>query len=247
MIAARYLIVNADDFGQSPGINRGIVEAHEQGIVTSASMMVRWPDAAEAAAYGAEHPELSLGLHIDLGEWAYRDETWVPLYEVVALDETGAITDEITRQLARFRGLVGKDPSHIDSHQHVHLREPVRSVVVATARRLGVPLRGCSSEIRYCGNFYGQTAEGSPLPEAISIKGLTKVILELPPGITELGCHPGQGNDLVTMYGAERAEEVKVLCDPRVRRAVSDTGIHLCSFTNFAGRAVPSPSQAQKT
>ena len=120
-------------------------------------------------------------------------------------------------------------------------------MVVETARRLEVPLRACSSEIHYCGDFYGQTAEGSPLPDAISIKALIKVILELPPGITELGCHPGQGNDLVTMYGAERAEEVKVLCDPRVRRAVSDTGIHLCSFTNFAGRAVPSPSQVQKT
>src|SRR6266498_2001762 len=103
MVAARYLIVNADDFGQSPGVNRGIVEAHEQGIVTSASMMVRWPAAAEAAAYGGEHPELSLGLHFDLGEWAYRNETWVPLYQVVALDDTAAITDEIARQVAAFR------------------------------------------------------------------------------------------------------------------------------------------------
>jgi predicted glycoside hydrolase/deacetylase ChbG (UPF0249 family) len=240
MIAVRHLIVNADDFGQSAGVNRGIAEAHEQGIVTSASMMVRWPAAAEAAAYGRQRPELSLGLHFDLGEWAYRNETWVPLYQVVALDETAAITDEIARQVATFRSLVGKDPSHIDSHQHVHLREPVRSVVVETARRLGVPLRGCSSEIRYCGDFYGQTAEGSPLPEAISISGLIKVILELPPGITELGCHPGHGNDLVTMYGAERAKEVEVLCDPLVLTAISDRDIHLCSFTNFAGRALQS-------
>jgi len=245
VIAARYLIVNADDFGQSPGVNRGIVEAHEQGIVTSASLMVRWPAAAEAAAYGGEHPELSLGLHVDLGEWAYRDETWVPLYEVVSLDETEAITDEITRQVAWFRRLVGKNPSHIDSHQHVHLREPVRSIVVETARRLGVPLRGCSSKIRYCGDFYGQTAEGSPLPDAISIRGLIKVILALPPGVTELGCHPGQGNDLVTMYGAERAEEVKVLRDPRVRNAIAEMGIHLCSFTSFAGRAAGSQSGAE--
>src|SRR4051794_16830036 len=47
----RYVIVNADDFGQSRGINRGIILAHEQGIVTSASLMVRWAAAAEAAAY----------------------------------------------------------------------------------------------------------------------------------------------------------------------------------------------------
>ena len=60
--ALRRLIVNADDFGQSPGVNRGIIEAHQHGIVTSASLMVSWPAAAEAAAYGRaannakEHP-----------------------------------------------------------------------------------------------------------------------------------------------------------------------------------------------
>jgi YdjC-like protein len=50
MTAARYLIVNADDFGQSSGVNRGIIEAHEKGILTSASLMVRWPATEEAAA-----------------------------------------------------------------------------------------------------------------------------------------------------------------------------------------------------
>src|SRR5439155_20701370 len=121
LVAGPLFVGHGGDLGQGPRKNPGIRQGHRTGLSTSASMMVRWPDAAEAAAYGAEHPELSLGLHIDLGEWAYRDETWVPLYEVVALDETEAITDEITQQLARFRGLVGKDPSHVDSHQHVHL------------------------------------------------------------------------------------------------------------------------------
>src|ERR687893_53407 len=78
----RYLIVNSDDFGLSRGVNQGIIEAHEQGIVTSASLMVRWPAAAEAAAYAREHSELSLGLHIDLSEWAYRDGDWRAVYEV---------------------------------------------------------------------------------------------------------------------------------------------------------------------
>jgi hypothetical protein len=61
------LIVNADDFGLSGGVNAGIMAAHEHGIVTSASLMVRWP----AARYAAGHPRMSLGLHLDLGEWAF--------------------------------------------------------------------------------------------------------------------------------------------------------------------------------
>ena len=63
----RWVIVNADDFGRSRGVNRGIVEAHERGIVTSASLMVRWAAAADAAAYARMRPELSVGLHVDLG------------------------------------------------------------------------------------------------------------------------------------------------------------------------------------
>src|SRR5919202_1089491 len=172
MASTRYLIVNADDFGLSPGVNRGIITAHEQGIVTSASLMVRWPAAAEAVAYSREHADLSLGLHVDLGEWAYRDETWVPLYEVTRLDNTAAVADEVSRQLAAFRRLVGRDPTHIDSHQHVHRKDPVRSVVVAIARELGVPLRHCSRDVQYCGSFYGQTTEGLPFPESISVDGL---------------------------------------------------------------------------
>src|SRR5712692_6069973 len=73
----RYLIVNADDFGQSPGVNRGIVEAHDRGIVTSASLMVRWPAAAQAAVYSRKHPELGLGIHFDFGEWACRRGSWL--------------------------------------------------------------------------------------------------------------------------------------------------------------------------
>src|SRR5919201_1887636 len=103
MAAKRYLIVNADDFGQSAGVNRGIIEAHERGIVTSASLMVRWPAATEAAAYARDHPELSLGLHLDLGEWAYRDGEWIALYQVVCEDVREAVAHEVTRQLMAFR------------------------------------------------------------------------------------------------------------------------------------------------
>lgn len=232
MVSKRYLIVNADDFGQSPGVNRGIFEAHEHGIVTSASLMVRWPAAAEAARYSREHPKLSLGLHVDLGEWVYREETWVPLYEVVPVDNIEAVKNEVARQLASFRRLVGKDPTHIDSHQHVHLREPARSVLVDVSCELQVPLRHLTPGVRYCGSFYGQTAEGDPFTEAISVDGLLKTLTTLPIGFTELGCHPGAGNDLNTMYRNERERELKTLCDSRVRATIKEEEIELRSFRN---------------
>ena len=92
------------------------------------------------------------------------------------------------------------------------------------------PLRHCSSEIRYCGNFYGQAANGSPLPEAISVEGLIRTLLALPPGVTELSCHPGLDDDVDSMYRTERAMEVSALCDLRVRATIDAAGIELRSF-----------------
>src|SRR5215469_9782086 len=101
--ATKYLVVNADDFGISPGVNRGIIEAHERGIVTSTSFMTRWPAAPDAAEYARAHPEFGVGLHIDLSEWICRNGEWEPLYEVVSLDDPKAVRDEIYRQLETFR------------------------------------------------------------------------------------------------------------------------------------------------
>lgn len=229
-MATRYLIVNADDFGLSAGVNTGIIRAHRYGIVTSASLMTRQPAAAEAALYAREHPDLSLGLHLDLGEWVYRDGAWVRLYTVVPEDRTEVVAEEVSRQLGAFCQLVGKDPTHLDSHQHVHRSEPVRSIMVDAAHKLGVPLRDCAPQIHYCGDFYGQTAEGLPCPSILSKDGLLKILSALPPGVTELGCHPGTGDELNTMYWRERADETKVLCDPEVRIALATENIELCSF-----------------
>jgi predicted glycoside hydrolase/deacetylase ChbG (UPF0249 family) len=236
MEATRYLIVNGDDFGQSLGVNRGIVEAHEKGIVTSASLMVRWPAAAAAAACARSHPRLGVGLHIDLGEWAYRGGSWTLQYQVVPAHDGAAVAAEVSRQLEAFYQLVGTDPTHIDSHQHAHRDEPVRSILLEVAARLSVPLRFHSPEVRYCGDFYGQTGKGAPLREAISAAELVRTLKALPAGFTELSCHPGLDGDVDSMYRWERAEEVKVLCDPRVREAVVAEKVKLCSFAAVAGR-----------
>ena len=237
MACNKQLIVNADDFGRSLGVNGGVIEAHESGIVTSASLMVRWPAAAQAAADSRKHPKLSLGLHVDLGEWRYRDGAWKALYEVAPLDDVNIVKEELTRQLATFHDLVGKRPTHMDSHQHVHLREPARAALCEVARFLDIPLRHFNPRVHYCGKFYGQTAEGLPLPDAISADSLVKILITLPDGVTELSCHPGRANDLDT-YRNERAQEVRVLCDPQVRASLVAMEIELRSFCSGSGPGV---------
>src|SRR5688572_7525725 len=122
----RWLIVNADDFGRTSGINWGIVHAHERGILTSASLMTRYPASKEAADYARTRPALSVGLHFDIGEYAYEREKydWKMLYQVVPYEDAEAVRGELKSQLETFRKLVRAEPTHLDSHQHVHRKGP---------------------------------------------------------------------------------------------------------------------------
>ena len=232
-MSKKKLIVNADDFGQSPGINSGIIKAHEQGIVTSASLMVRYPAAAAAADYARNNNKLGIGLHIDLGEWIFLEGDWKPLYEVVSINNIKAVEDEITQQLNYFYKLMGRNPTHIDSHQHVHKREYLRPVFLELAGNLNIPLRHYSEQVMYCGSFYGQLENSSPFHEAIFVNGLKNIISGLAVGITELACHPGLIDDIRTMYRIERGIEVDTLCDPSIRQAIADTHIELCNFKDI--------------
>lgn len=226
----RVLIVNGDDFGRTPGINKGVIRAYDDGILTSASLMVRWPGAVDAAAYCRTRPALSLGLHLDLGEWVFREQTWQPLYQVVDTNNHDAVREEVRAQVEAFRRIVGRDPSHLDSHQHAHLQEPVRTVVLEAARSLGVPTRACDPTVSYCGDFYGQTGTGEPWPEGITVDALVRIVQGLGPGITELSCHPGEDDDFDSVYRVERTREVRVLCHPDVRRALAEVTVRLSAF-----------------
>lgn len=229
MSGRRVLIVNADDFGRDDAITDGIVHAHEHGIVTSTSLMVRWPAAARAAARAAEHPALGVGLHLDLGEWRYEAGSWPAVYEVVDTSDAVAVEAQARAQLETFRRLLGRDPDHVDSHQHVHLHEPVARVARALAAELSVPLRHAPG-IAYCGEFYGRTRHGDPYHEAITPEALAGLVDALGPGVTELSCHPGQAGETDPAYGVERVLELRALCDPRVRDAVERGRIELRTF-----------------
>jgi len=233
MDRGRLLIVNADDLGHSEGVNAGIFEAHAQGIVTSASVMVRRPSVSEAARLSAKHPALALGLHIDVGQWDYESGEWKLAYANCPPDDEAAVARECAGQLEAFRALLGRDPTHLDSHQHAHRTEPVASVAGQMAKDLGVPLRGIG--IPYEGGFYGQTGKGEPYPEGISVEHLFDLIRLLPPGWTEIGCHPGIGvEETESSYAHERERELQALCDGRVRSALEAGGVQLRSFAEAA-------------
>ncbi len=234
--AERYLVVNADDLGRSVGVNEGIFRAHERGIVTSASLMVRWPAAEHAAESIGAHPRLGVGLHVDLSEWSVRAGQWRCEYEVVPIDDAAAVAEEASRQLERFERLVGREPTHLDSHQHVHRHESVGGVLLNVARRLGVPLRDCTPGVRYRGDFYGQTSKGDPYSEGITVEALLELMEGLEPGVTEVACHPADGDPADQTYGRERAVELATLCDPRVRLAAVERGIELRSYDDVHSR-----------
>jgi predicted glycoside hydrolase/deacetylase ChbG (UPF0249 family) len=233
-MSARRLIVNADDFGLSAGVNRGVAQAHEQGILTSASMMVRVGHAHEAAGYAHAHPELSVGLHVDLSEWHYTGELWVAAYAVVPTDDETAVDAEVAAQVERFCALMGREPTHLDAHKHAHREEPVRSIVLEHGKRLGVPVRGFTPGLRYEGGFYGKSDHGEPRPEGIAPEALCELLHALPPGASELGCHPAIEDESGSSYGAERTVETATLCDPRLRDVLREEDIALRSYLNWA-------------
>jgi len=151
------LIVNADDFGLSQAVNRGVIAAHRDGIVTSASIMVNAPAFEHALELARAHPALDIGVHLTLTELAPvappgtvpsllgDDGMLLPhalhfvrryLLGTVRLDE---VRTELDAQLARARAR-GLAISHLDSHQHVHALPGIARVVADLAREHGIRL-----------------------------------------------------------------------------------------------------------
>jgi predicted glycoside hydrolase/deacetylase ChbG (UPF0249 family) len=230
----RLLIVNADDFGCSRGVNRGIVEAHEHGIVTSASLMVNGPAATEAADYGREHPELAVGLHVDVRHWRVHRRPWSLVWSDGRLRRL--VARDVAAQLDRFRALMGRNPTHLDSHHHRHRGEALQPVFQTLARELEVPLRHFDPRVRFCGEFYGHDGAGRPDTDAITPAALVGLLETLPEGVTEVGCHPGYTDGLKSWYRDERVQEIRTLCDPAVQEAMGRLRIELVSFHELAER-----------
>ncbi len=226
----RFLIVNGDDLGVSPGVNRGILEAHRSGILTSASLMVDRPWSEKAAILGRGEHELSLGLHVELGGAAAAGEG----------------RSELARQLARFVELVGRPPTHIDSHHNVHRKPALRTSFLELAQRCGVPMRE-DGLVRFVGDFYGQWG-GESHPETIGISNLLQILeTKVTEGVTELMCHPGYADpELRSSYTAEREIELLTLCDPALPEILRSREIRLVGFRDLPGLPIRRAAQGDE-
>ena len=228
----KYLIVNADDFGASPGINRGIWEAHQRGILTSTSLLVNRAASEAAAALGHAAPELSIGLHVDL-----RNEG-----PPSATDFPHRVREELHAQLRRFEELLGRPPTHLDSHHNVHRDPQLLPHFVELAADYGVPLREHSS-VRYFSKFYGQWGGRTHL-EQISPESLARMLeTEIAEGLTEVSCHPGYADpDYPGSYALEREAELRTLCDPLMREVLAAHGIQLTNYSRLGELVAGAPA-----
>jgi hopanoid biosynthesis associated protein HpnK len=152
MTTGTRLIVHADDFGIAEPVNAGIVDAHDRGIVTSASLMATGPAFDHAVALARSHPKLDVGVHLVLTE--QRPLTDAPslvdasgrfaphatqlarkrLRGAISLDQ---VRTELDAQIRRVRG-AGIAVSHLDGHQHVHVLPGIAKVVAELAAVHGI-------------------------------------------------------------------------------------------------------------
>ncbi len=153
------LIVNADDFGLTEGVSRGILEAHQKGIVTSTTAMMGSPYAAEAVRKVIPAaPRLGLGVHLTLSgtgcavlppaaipSLVREDGRFFPLADWLArvdqFDEAD-IEREMTAQCARFVEVAGRPPDHLDAHHDAAFRHPAAlRTLYNLAHHYGIPIR----------------------------------------------------------------------------------------------------------
>ncbi len=247
------LIVNADDLGRSPGVNQGIAQAHSGGIVTSATLLVNYPAAAEVPALAQESPGLGIGLHLALmGGRSTLPSAQVP--SLVSsrgllpdtLDELAAaqprdILAEARAQLRRFRELMGRDPTHFDAHHHAHKLPAVLEVVIALAWETGLPVRSISPQMRARFRAEG-IASTDQFVEAFHGDGATqdslvRILGDLPLATSELMCHPAIVDEELrsgSRYAEPRARELQALTSSEARQVLQAAGVRLIHYGAFA-------------
>lgn len=254
------VIINADDFGYSPAVNAGIIKAHQDGILTSTTLMANMPGCDEAIALAQDHPNLGVGAHLVLTcGYAMTNGTTITsdnhFYSLAAYREKRASMDdeEIFKEWCfQLDYLLDKGVSltHIDSHHHLHTFSENLNITKRLAERYKLPFR----------NAY-QLEENVFLPYQIGATGfqdltnypnirdlsqsfesnksgcLQEVELVLQAieenAITELMVHPAYVDEILyfnSSFNIARVKEVSLLCDPDIEQLFKENHIQLYHY-----------------
>jgi len=250
------LIVNADDFGYSESISAGIMRAHRDGIVTATTLMTNAPHTNGAAKLARATPSLDVGVHLVLTfDRPLADIELVPTLvdkdgrffrplELLArdVDREEALL-EYRAQYRKARELLGREPTHVDSHHWVHDHPALEWAISRLAHETGVAARIHSDEQRDRLRAHGVRTPDHFVREfqhegKVGVDTLLALLERIAKksGVTELMCHPGEPDEALARrsgYARERATELATLTDPRVRARVTDLGISLATFADI--------------
>jgi chitin disaccharide deacetylase len=225
------LIVNADDFGYSHGVNYGILDSHLNGIVNSATMMMNMPGTDHAIELAKQHPSMEVGIHLvltcgkpllqNVPSLVHDNSHFKPLSLLkermdIALDE---LEREWTAQIEKFLAS-GLTLTHIDSHHHVHTFEELLPIVQKLAKKYNVPVRRNGSEgikgveafSDLClVDFYGDGVSDDYFAKLAERVGDGKVV--------EVMCHPAYLDNIIlngSSYTFSRLRELEVLTNVKL-------------------------------
>jgi predicted glycoside hydrolase/deacetylase ChbG (UPF0249 family) len=248
------LIVNADDFGVTRGVSRGILDASRDGIVTSTTVMVNLEPQDDLDEEARALDSLALGLHVNLTWGApVSGPAAVPslvgpdgrLVRDVRAAAARATAEDVRReteaQIERFTRRFGRPPTHLDSHHHAHRQPGIMDAVLDVVVSAGLPLRsqdpGFREGLRRHGVATPDHFLGGDDPAPFwTVERLLDALASLPLGITELMCHPGRYDETLaySRYGRERETELAALLHPEARATIERLGIELASFSAVA-------------
>ncbi|WP_179281366.1 carbohydrate deacetylase [Paenibacillus sp. XY044] len=255
----RQVIINADDFGLSPAVNRGIIEAYLAGGITSTSMMVNMPGLADTVNAARSLPGLGVGLHFNLTYGRpLSDPAAVPSLvredgifldgKIRRIRNASDVAAELDAQWNRFleTSLV---PTHLDSHQLLHQDDPVIYQVMAElACRHRIPLRRSQIEHSLPPNPTLKMTDWVLLDTYGDSDGLQRLlhyVRSAPDGITEIMCHPGYVDDVLrgmSEWTEIRERELRVFTNPEITRTMQACLIEPVNFNALKELPVPSES-----
>jgi len=250
------LIVNADDFGYTERVSAGIMRAHRDGIVTATTLMTHAPHTDGAAKLARATPSLDVGVHLvvtfdrptgDVSRYRSlvdKDGRFFRPTELLSrhIDREEALL-EYRAQYRRARELLGRAPTHLDTHHWVHDHPALEWAIGELARETGAAARIHSDQQRD-----RLRARGLRTPDhfarefqhegKVGVDPLLALLERLATqgGVTELMCHPGEADESMAKksgYSRERPIELATLTDPRVRAAITDLGITLATFADL--------------